>query len=156
MSDDQLSLEPHTGSISHTYRCIIRVETIAEQWRTVSPFQQPYYFTSGGKLPSRQTTCQAPWGAHSPCLHSLFLPCLLASPPRVLSCLTSWVRLTLADISSSSEPRLLPATEEQIYHTQMCATCLPPSPVPPRHCHQSPLWHVAQREAVIPSLSLLS
>lgn len=127
MSDDQLSLEPHTRSISHTYRCIIRVETIAEQWRTVSPFQQPYYFTSGGKLPSRQTTCQAPWGAHSPCLHSLFLPCLLASPPRVLSCLNSWVRLTLADISSSSEPRLL-LPQKSRFITPKCAppVCLPP------------------------------
>ncbi len=29
-------------------------------------------------------------------------------------------------------------------------------PVPPRHCHQSPLRHVAQQEAVIPSPSPLS
>lgn len=155
MSDDQLSPEPHTGSISHTFRCIIRVENSRAMEDSVT-FPATILFYLRRKV-AQQTTCQAPWGDHSPCLHSLFLPWLLASPLRVLSCLTSWVRLTLADISSSSEPRLLPAAEEQIYHTQMCATCLPPSPVPPRHCHhQSPLWHVAQREAVIPPPSLLS
>lgn len=82
--------------------------------------------------PTDKTT--GPRGEPTFSVHCLFSPWLLPCPLRAFSRLTSWVNLTKADISRISKPVLLPATEEQIYHTQMCATCSLPratSPLPP-------------------------